>query len=74
MRFGAVPRLAVSFRDPDGVSTRFREFTFADVDKISAPVDWTGMRLILEDHQGLELGLRSGAGQDIEIRGLLDRH
>jgi hypothetical protein len=62
MRFEQCHRWRVSFRDPEDAGTRFREFTFADADKISALVDRTGTRLLLEDRQALELGLRTGVG------------
>ena len=52
----------VTFRDPGDLRTRFRELTFTDKEKVQLLVERTGMRLLLEDRQALEHGLRSGTG------------
>jgi hypothetical protein len=62
MRFEKCHGWRVSFRDPNDESRSFRDFTFADASKIEELVARTGTRMLLEDRQSLETGLRSGGG------------
>ncbi len=62
MRFEKCQGWRVSFRDPKDERRRFREFNFADPGKIYELVARTATRMLLEDRQALENGLRSGQG------------
>jgi hypothetical protein len=62
MRFEKCLGWRVSFRDLEDEQKQFREFTFADADKIEGLVGRTAKPMLLEDRQSLENGLRSGAG------------
>lgn len=52
----------VTFRDLTDPSRQFREITFADPSKIEALIARTPTRMVLEDRQALENGLRAGLG------------
>jgi hypothetical protein len=60
--FRAVHWLADYIRDPADPSRRFREITFASPDKIEALIARTPTRMILEDKQAFEHGIRGGLG------------
>jgi hypothetical protein len=62
MRFERCLGWRVSFRDLNDPNVRFREITFADSAKIEELIARTNARMILEDRQALELGLRNGLG------------
>jgi hypothetical protein len=62
MRFEECHGWRVTFRDPGDLRARFRELTFTDKEKVQLLVERTGMRLLLEDRQALEHGLRNGTG------------
>jgi hypothetical protein len=62
MRFERCQGWRVSFRDLDNSHVSFREFTFADSSKVEQLVARTATRMLLEDRQAFELGLRSGLG------------
>jgi hypothetical protein len=62
MRFEKCRGWRVSFRDPKDDRAKFREFTFADGAKIEELVSRTATRMLLEDRQALEHGLRNGLG------------
>ena len=62
MRFERCQGWGVSFRDLDNSHVIFREFTFADSFKVEELIARTATRMVLEDRQAFELGLRSGLG------------
>jgi hypothetical protein len=62
MRFERCQGWRVSFRDRDNNRAAFREFTFADPDKIEQLVARTATRMMLEDRHSFQAGLRSGLG------------
>jgi hypothetical protein len=62
MRFEKCHGWRISFRDPAAANASFREFTFSDAVKIEELVARTMTRMLLEDRQALELGLRHGQG------------
>ena len=62
MRFEGCLGWRVSFRDLKDPHVRFREITFVDSAKIEELIARTNTRMVLEDRQALELGLRNGLG------------
>ena len=62
MRFERCLGWRVTFRDLADPSRNFREITFADSAKIEALIARTPTRMVLEDRQALENGLRAGLG------------
>ena len=62
MRFERCMGWRVSFRDLADPVKQFRELTFADSSKIEALIARTPTRMILDDRQALEHGIRSGLG------------
>ena len=62
MRFERCHGWRVSFYEPGSPTTRFREFTFADASKLAELLARSATRMLLEDRQAFELGLRNGTG------------
>jgi hypothetical protein len=62
MRFEKCMGWRVTFRDLADPSKQFREITFADSGKIDALIARTLTRMVLEDRQAFEHGIRSGLG------------
>ena len=62
MRFEQCMGWRVTFRDLADPSKQFREITFAGPGKIDALIARTPTRMILEDRQAFEHGIRSGLG------------
>jgi hypothetical protein len=62
MRFEQCMGWRVTFRDLADPSKQFRKITFADPGKIDALIARTPTRMILEDRQAFEHGIRSGFG------------
>jgi len=62
MRFEQCHGWRVSFRDLQNSRHKFRELTFASSDKLEELVERTGTRMLLEDRQAFELGIRNGLG------------
>ena len=62
MRFERCQGWRVSFRDLSDGRAQFREFNFADAGKIKALMDRTATKMVLEDRNAFELGLRNGLG------------
>jgi hypothetical protein len=62
MRFKRCQDWRVSFRDLDNNRTNFREFTFGDPGKIEELVARTATKMMSEDRQAFEHGLRNGLG------------
>jgi hypothetical protein len=52
----------VSFQDLENRQAVFREFTFAEAEKIEALIARTATRFVLDDRHALENGLRNGLG------------
>jgi hypothetical protein len=62
MRFERFHGWRVSFRDLQNPGYKFRELTFASSEKLDELVERTGTRMLLEDRQAFELGIRNGLG------------
>ena len=62
MRFERCNGWRVSFRDHANPQTIFRELTFAESSKIEDMVRRSGTRLMSEDRNALEYGIRHGSG------------
>jgi hypothetical protein len=62
MRFKRCQDWRVSFRDLDNNRTNFREFTFGDPGKIEEMVARTATKMMSEDRQAFEHGIRNGLG------------
>jgi len=62
MRFEHCLGWRLTFRDLADPAKQFREITFADSGKIEALIARTPTRMIREDRQALEHGIRSGLG------------
>lgn len=52
----------VSFRDPKDIHVSFQKFIFADATKIKQLIARTATRMLLDDWQAFENGLRQGRG------------
>jgi hypothetical protein len=52
----------VTFRDTNDSRAQFRRLSFADSSKIEELIARSGTKVMLEDRQALELGLRQGRG------------
>jgi hypothetical protein len=62
MRFENRNGWHVSFSDLQNPGCKFREITFATADKIEQLLARTETRMVLEDQQAFELGIRNGRG------------
>src|ERR1700733_9494448 len=62
MRFERCQGWRVSFRDLNNNLTNFREFTFGDPSKIEELVGRTATKMMSEDRQAFEHGIRNGLG------------